>query len=270
MPFLTAFSFLLTSVPVFSIVSLEQKKRKNSPHHSSFFLPYACRICFVVRNHCPVMMQMDSRQYKTSTIMIRKKSLFCKLIRIKNSTKSLFVSYMAGYSPQLDACPCCGARGSLRIHAYYGRSVIDFIGGEPVRQELTVLRLACSCGHTHAVLPDVLVPYSSYSLFFILRVLAESFARLSSIEKICERFSITVNQFYKWLGLWKKQKEEWLGVLSSMEVSHAAFMKGLLSMPCYSDFASGFAAQSAVSFLQSHKNPAHCRRQAHASGPVFR
>ena len=193
--------------------------------------------------------------------MIRENSLFCKLIRIKSSSKALFGSFMAGFRPELQTCPCCGTRGSCRIHAYYGRSLVDFIGGVPVRHSLCILRLICSCGHTHAILPDFIVPYSSYGLFFILRVLAEYFLRLSTVERLCERFSVTLSQLHRWLDLFRMQKEEWLGVLSSTETPALSFLKALSIRPAYSDFASAFVRRFAKSFLQSHKNPApYCQQ----------
>lgn len=76
---------------------------------------------------------------------------------------------------------------------------------------LRTLRVFCkSCGHAHAILPDLIIPYSSYSLFFILHVLGQYFAHISSIEQICKCSSISVNQFFKWLSLWKAHKQSWL------------------------------------------------------------
>ena len=194
--------------------------------------------------------------------MIRENSLFCKLIRIKTSSKYLFDSFMDDFRLELQTCPCCGAKGSCRIHAYYDRSLVDFMAGRSVRHSLCILRLICTCGHTHAILPDFIVPYSGYGLFFILRVLAEYFLRLTTVERLCERFSITPAQLYRWLGIFRAQKEEWLGILSSMEVSALSFLKALLTLPAYSHFASAFVRRFSMSFLQFHKNPAPYRRQA--------
>ena len=193
--------------------------------------------------------------------MIRENSLFCKLIRIKTSSKALFDSFMDGFHPELQTCPCCGVKGSCSVHAYYDRSLVDFIGGAPVRHSLCILRLACTCGHTHAILPDVIIPYSGYGLFFILRVLAEYFLRFSTVEKLCERFSITPSQLRRWLRLFRTQKDECLGLLSSLETSGLSFLKSLLTWPAYSDFASSFVRRFTKSFLQSHKNPApYCQQ----------
>ena len=194
--------------------------------------------------------------------MIREKSLSCKLIRIKSSSKSLFDSFMHGFRPELRTCPYCGAKGSCGIHAYYGRSLVDFIHGKPVRHDLCILCVICSCGRTHAILPDLIILYSGYGLFFILRVLAEHFTGLYTVEQICARFSIIHNQFCHWLSRWHDHKEEWLKALSSMETSYLSFMKRILTDSCCSDFTSAFVRRFAVSFLQSHKNPAQYCQQA--------
>ena len=100
-------------------------------------------------------------------------------------------SFMDGFCPELQTCPCCGTKGDCQILAYYDRSLVDFINGVPVCHSLCIVRLICTCGHTHAVLPDFIIPYVSYGLFFILRTLAEYFLHISTVEKLCDRFSIS-------------------------------------------------------------------------------
>ena len=188
--------------------------------------------------------------------MIRKNSLFIKLFKIKTSSKSLFEQFMPLVRPELETCPFCNASGKLQIHSYYKRWLIDFIGGKCVRHEVTVLRCICdSCSSTHAILPDFIIPYCSYSLFFVLRVLGEYFMHLYTVEKLCERFSITSRQLYKWLDLWEKHKSGWLGFLDSLDVSDKGFLFSLSRMDCCSDFTSGFVRTFGSSFLQSHANP---------------
>ncbi|WP_207644119.1 DUF6431 domain-containing protein, partial [Acetivibrio ethanolgignens] len=189
-------------------------------------------------------------------LMIRKNSLFIKLFKIKTSSKSLFEQFMPLVRPELETCPICNASGKLQIHSYYKRCLIDFQGGKCVRHEVTVLRCICdSCGATHAFLPDFIIPYCSYSLFFVLRVLGEYFMHLYTIEKLCERFSITSRQLYKWLVLWKKHKSGWLGFLNDLVVSDKGFLFSLSRMDHASDFTSGFVRTFGFSFLQSHANP---------------
>lgn len=205
-------------------------------------------------------------------IMIRKNSLFCKLIRIKTSSKFIFDSYMAKFHPELETCPVCGSCGNCHIHAYYDRSVIDFCKGQKVRNSLCVLRLSCdSCNHTHAILPDVLIPYACYSLMFILRVLGEWFLGSSSMESLCDRFSISPVQLRKWIKLWEKHKLLWLGILDDSEISHTAFLKSLAVSVSYSAFSMPFIQGFSFSFLQSHKNPiVRHSKNAHYCQSVFK
>lgn len=168
----------------------------------------------------------------------------------------IFSSYMSHIKPELETCPVCGTTGYCQIHAYYGRSIIDFSCGRKKHSNLCILRVKCeSCGHTHALLPDLIIPYSSYSLLFILQVLAEYFTRLCSVEALCERFGISRKQLYQWRRLFRSHKQEWLGVLKDAEFSEQAFLRQLCQQEDYSSFSEPFIRRTSFSFLQSHKNP---------------
>jgi hypothetical protein len=167
---------------------------------------------------------------------------------------------MTAFRPELETCPICGSCGNCGIHAYYGRSITDFTGGHKEKSDLCILRVFCSsCSHTHAILPDIIIPYSGYGLLFILQVLGEHFARLHSVEKICEIYGISEKLFYKWLGLWKTHKQEWIGLLEDAQTSDVDFWKYLSGLDPYSGFSSGFIRLTARSFLQSHQNPKNAR-----------
>lgn len=188
--------------------------------------------------------------------MIRKNSLLFKLFKIKISSKSFFHQFMPLFKPELETCPVCESTGNLHIHSYYKRTLIDFIDGKPVRHEITITRLQCdSCGSTHAVLPDFIIPYCSYSLFFILQVLAHYFLHICTVEKLCEKFSLTLKQLYKWISLFHAHKEQLLGFLENLKVSDKTFLFQLAKREGYSDFASSFVSKFSFSFLQAHKNP---------------
>lgn len=195
--------------------------------------------------------------------MIRKNSLFCKIIRIKKTSIQLFNEFMLSYSWKNETCPWCGSKGNCVSYGSYTRSIADFAHGKTVYGEISVLRLCCtSCGHTHAILPDVIIPYSVYGLFFILRVLAEYFLHLYTVEKLCARFDISVSMLYRWRDLFLSQKREWLGALVSAETTPSAFIKGICLLAQYSaSFACRFVLLSARSFLQSHANPANYRQE---------
>lgn len=136
---------------------------------------------------------------------------------------------MAKFRPERETCPSCGSVGNCHIHDYYGRSIIDFRAGKQKKSDLCVLRVFCdSYEHTHAILPDIIIPYSSYGLIFILRLLGQYLAGRFTIEQICERYHVPAKQFYKWLSLWKEFKQEWLGILSDQETPNVSFLRSIL------------------------------------------
>ena len=105
---------------------------------------------------------------------------------------------MAKFQPHLETCPLCGSSGNCHIHDYYDRSLVDFRSGIRTRYSLCVMRVFCdSCEHAHAILPDVMIPYSSFSLLFILRLLGQYFADRFTVEQLCERYGISQNRFYQ-------------------------------------------------------------------------
>ena len=195
----------------------------------------------------------------SSTPMIRKNVLACKLIRIKISAYHLYKSQKERFRPELETCPCCGSRGCCVRFASYERCILDFLDGRPVCETVRVPWIRCgSCGRTHAILTDSLVPYRSYSLFFILRVIGEYLLHLQTVEKLCARFGITHSMVYRWIRLFREHKAEWLGILSDLEQGPLSFLRQLISIPEYCSFSDGFFRMTLMSFLQSLANPANC------------
>lgn len=187
--------------------------------------------------------------------MIRKSTLFCKIIRIKTSSKSLFLSFMQDFKPELEECPFCHSKGNCHAHATYTRFIVDIIHGKPVYQQLTITRIICdSCFHTHAVLPDTIIPYSQYGIFFILRVLAEYFFHLKTVSDLCSIYGITPSMLYRWRNLFFSRRALWLSVLEQNEQTPLFFLKSLGALDCFSFFVSSFIRLTGFSFLQSHAN----------------
>ena len=168
---------------------------------------------------------------------------------------------MRQFVPGREVCPSCGCKGSCRVHAYYNRFVVDFVTGKPVVSRIRITRVICSCGRTHAILPDPIIPYRSYSLFFILRVLTEYFLRLKTVADLCDDFLITPSMLYRWKKLFLEHRMEWLGLIPSMERTVRDSLKTLSVTDPFSRFASSFFQKTGLTFLQSHKNPAPLRRK---------
>ncbi|WP_414716766.1 DUF6431 domain-containing protein [Syntrophomonas wolfei] len=46
--------------------------------------------------------------------------------------------------------------------------MISYEAGEPVYYHVNVLRVICAfCRHIHAILPEIIISYGSYSILFI-------------------------------------------------------------------------------------------------------
>ena len=166
---------------------------------------------------------------------------------------------MRTFRPEKEVCPACRQRGACHIHAYYNRFIVDFINGAPVTSVLRIMRVRCSCGSTHAILPDPVIPYRSHSLFFILRVLSEYFRR-KNVLRLCDKYLISVSQLYRWKKIFLIHRREWLGLLKASSSTPSSFITELLRVSPFKDFSQPFFMLTTMSFFQSHRNPAKSRR----------
>ena len=197
--------------------------------------------------------------------MIRAFGLFCKLNLIDISAYDAFLLAMSEISIHDYPCPFCACNHpDWSKHASYERYLISFEHGRSVTYTVTVIRYRCpSCGHTHAILPEHLIPYSSYSLPFILSVLRDYYTRPVSVESICSRYDIAISTLYAWRSLFLIHKKLWLGHLEDYLSSSVLFLKSLLPFPSQ-QFLSGFVSSMCYSFLQAGH---HSFRTARSSPP---
>lgn len=177
--------------------------------------------------------------------------------------KELFDGDLEGFRPETETCPNCGAKGCCSSHGAYGRCLIAFCDGQAVKETVTVARVKCSpCGATHAVLLDYMVPYDQHSLYFILLVLEDHYARFRTIETICEAYSISRSTFYRWKKRFIENRKAWLGVLKAAEKSLRASVRDICQADPFADLASGFWGLTGMSILQTHRDQiAHSRRK---------
>ena len=100
-------------------------------------------------------------------------------------------------------CPCCRSETNHSIYSSYTRDMITLEGGSRKESPVTIPRIKCNCSHTHAILPDVLIPYGSYSLKFILLVLSEYLIGHLCVEQPCLKYQIVKSTLYLygWINL---------------------------------------------------------------------
>jgi len=183
--------------------------------------------------------------------MIRKFTLFCKLNSINNSDFRIFKNAQDSIVIALEVCPVCGAKHLCSFHASYERDMIVIENSSVVCHNISISRVICSsCGRSHALLPDVLIPYGSYSLFFILRVLRLYYLHSYTIVKLCLLYSISISTLYAWVHLFQKQKALWIGFLSNLETSALSFLTLLMDT---TSFTVKFFQSFHFSFLQQYR-----------------
>ena len=157
--------------------------------------------------------------------MIRIFNLFCKLKEIKISDQEWFGQAFRRLSLSEQSCPYCNSKGNLIPHDSYSRYMVSLKDNSPVTVILRVPRVKCtSCGHTHALLPEMLIPYSSYSLRFVLTVLEAYFLHAHTVEEICETYQIAHSTLYVFRSLFLSHKRLILGVLDDAQETAASFI----------------------------------------------
>ena len=141
-------------------------------------------------------------------VMIRKNPIICKIIREKRRGDSIFRECMDCLSPDTQACPYCGCKGKCRIHAYYGRTLIDIIGGKQVKSSLCVLRLICRhCKHLEVDAGPALLFNTMGGVFNTMAggriwgtifFLFMTFAAFSTVLAVCENILACVRELTGW------------------------------------------------------------------------
>lgn len=181
--------------------------------------------------------------------MIREKAVFNKLNQLSFSDRKLFDLAVAAFDPLAHCCPLCHALGQFQQIHSYERDLIYISCGKRKQISLSVPRFQCtSCGHTHAVLPDILIPFGSYSLRFILTVLKEYLNRTVPVADLCLRWDIAISTLYDWIHLFQKHYNSWCRILDRV---HWVTMSALLKVADSPEFPSFFSRQFGFSFLQS-------------------
>ena len=148
-------------------------------------------------------------------------------------------------------CPACKAkRPGWSMFDSYERDLIAFEKDSQVIYRIAISRIKCSsCGNTHAILPEIIIPHGSYSLTFILQVLRDYYLSRMTVQALCGKYTIAVSTLYAWKRLFQIHKRLWLGILENAITKPLAFLSALPSTSTSDDLALFFQCQ-AYSFLQ--------------------
>ena len=148
--------------------------------------------------------------------------------RVKNITQKIYNQMINKLDLVLLTCPLCSHTGT-EVHSYYDRAVKS----ENITFRLVVLRIRCQfCGHTHAILPDTIVPYSSVSLKDTISILlSETPDQIKSF--LLNNLSLDFSDVYR---IRRNFKKYWEQRLKSTELS----IDNQISQPCISAFRRQF------------------------------
>lgn len=147
-------------------------------------------------------------------------------------------------------CPNCGAQHpTWSYFESYDRNLIAYENGKNITYLIKITRISCSsCCTTHALLPEIIIPYGSYSLLFVVEVLKDYFTKVK-IKDICAKYQISISMIYAWKKLYLEHKQYWLGILDNLYQSAIEFISIIPSIKTSKDLAN-FFAYNGYSFLQ--------------------
>jgi transposase-like protein len=184
--------------------------------------------------------------------MIRLFTALCKSVLEQLSDEAIFQEATDGFRYHNERCPSCGAEGKLSPYSDYFRYLVSHDGEKIIVFRVRPLRFECmSCTKTHALLPDIIIPYSPYSLRFMLTVLVAYFERSTTVQAVCSYYGIAVSTFYAWKHRLLEHKELLLGMLASLTEPVQEFLRGLLISIRISEQLSNFFHRYGFSFMQN-------------------
>lgn len=183
----------------------------------------------------------------------------------QNSTKGLnaYENYIKNLNMFQVECNFCHAKGYCVKDGHYFRSYLlhkkDLEGNG---MKISIQRLLCrSCKHSHALLPEEIIPYGQFSIVFIFWVLAAYYLEEKSMNAICKAYNISIQQLKRWKKTFFEQKQRYLGVLNSQCWPEKAALAWLKRRRDYgTEFAEPYFCDVEKMPGQRHANPPNMRQ----------
>lgn len=153
--------------------------------------------------------------------MIRLFMNLCKCFQsIKcNDDYQIYLSYTNNFNPDVIVCPfpSCGAKGKYNKCGSYIRTLICYESGNVERYEITVPRIECtSCGHSHALLSPVIIPYSPFSFHFVISLLYDfTTHKYNTVTDLCLEYDISVSTLYRIYHRFIEDQKLMLGMMEA-------------------------------------------------------
>mgnify|MGYP006916095410 CR=1 FL=1 len=113
--------------------------------------------------------------------------------------------YIQSFMPNItdlhsNVCPCCHAKNKLIKYGTYERNLSILEDNDVVNYKVVVQRVFCtSCNHSHALLPNFIVPYKIMALVSIAQIVQK--ASVSSAYKLAENIKISMQLIYSYIAI---------------------------------------------------------------------
>jgi len=168
----------------------------------------------------------------------------------------IFNQAMDSFRPEQAACSECGAK-MLQSLSQYPRH----LNGAHGEGHVYIQRYQCPiCHKTHAVLPDIITPYSPYSLRFKLDAVKAYLERIVSVESLCAELGLAISTLYRWIKKYKDHKALYLGALGDIETPPLGFIVQSGEPATRTAMLKGFFTKFAFSFFQGKGASSHRHR----------
>ena len=178
--------------------------------------------------------------------MVICQSVFGALCTIKHTDLELYNAAISSFD----------MTGYIRIGSYQ-RDLITYHGGKSVCLHISIIRVRIKGNmsrHTHAILPDILVPYSSYSIRFILSVIYLFNHRNCTSSALADRLFLSRSTINTWLRLYADHISKWLGSLKEADRKLCDIESAATSVP---DFLRLFLSETGHPFLMRSDKLSH-------------
>jgi len=188
-----------------------------------------CTLCRPKRApHKPHAVRAKTGRVRTAKIMIRQfaidsnansENICIDEPGSETSERGIFCATAEAFDIAGAACGRCPARGAQKPHGSYSRWLLTWDGSQRHEQLVDVRRTKCGeCEKTHAVLPDVAIPYMQHSLLFILGTILEHRRRKTTgktVAQICAERGVSSSTLYGWKARFEAHSELDLGAAAN-------------------------------------------------------
>lgn len=134
------------------------------------------------------------------------------------------------YNPCSHACERCRNRVWFIVQVgVYVRNIVYPCNGRPVCDTIEIPLMLCrNCGSSkdsrkfdspdywHAIIPTNLIPFTPYSLAFVLTVLDAYANRTCTVAELCAHWQIAVSTLYAWKKRYKHQYDAYVNSMDSL------------------------------------------------------